>query len=54
MHKDITAAMRSRWPKDAKQLLHLRDSSEADIYLHRAFLRALPRWLDRHWAPSSE
>jgi hypothetical protein len=59
VHKDITHAMRTmrscRRMKDAKQLLlQLQYSSEADIYLHMAFMRALPLWLDRHWTPSSK
>ncbi len=47
VHKEICAAMAGG---TAPNLLQLRECSKADIYLHRSFLRALPRWHSRHGA----
>lgn len=53
VHKAILEAQRMRRAiskQKAKDLLQLQQCSEADIYLHRSFLRALPLWLDRQGA----
>ena len=53
VHKAILEAQRSAAVVSklkAQDLSELQLCSEADIYLHRSFLRALPLWLDRQGA----